>query len=54
MTRPGYDDMRLDAILPKDFAAKFTYDKKMTDLQDQRDIQFISVIQVFWIFHHLI
>jgi nicotinate-nucleotide adenylyltransferase len=28
MTRPGYDDMRLDAILPKEFAAKFTYDKK--------------------------
>ncbi len=29
MTRPGYDDMRLDEILPKEFAAQFTYDKKM-------------------------
>ncbi len=29
MTRPGYDDMRLNEILPKKFAAKFTYDKKM-------------------------
>jgi nicotinate-nucleotide adenylyltransferase len=28
MTRPGYDDMRLTEILPKEFAAKFTYDKK--------------------------
>jgi len=28
MTRPGYDDMRLDAILPRTFAAKFIYDKK--------------------------
>ncbi len=29
MTRPGYDDMRLTEILPKEFAAKFTYDKKI-------------------------
>jgi nicotinate-nucleotide adenylyltransferase len=29
MTRPGYDDMRLDEILPKEFAAKFAYDKKI-------------------------
>ncbi len=29
MTRPGYDDMRLNQILPKEFAAKFTYDKKI-------------------------
>jgi len=29
MTRPGYDDMRLDEILPKEFAARFTYDEKM-------------------------
>ncbi|KQC11341.1 MAG: hypothetical protein APR62_10070 [Smithella sp. SDB] len=29
MTRPGYDDMRLDEILPKEFAAKFTYDKRI-------------------------
>lgn len=29
MTRPGYDDMRLNEILPKEFAAKFTYDKKI-------------------------
>jgi len=29
MTRPGYDDMRLNQILPKEFAAKFTYDEKM-------------------------
>jgi nicotinate-nucleotide adenylyltransferase len=29
MTRPGYDDMRLAEILPKEFAAKFTYDKKI-------------------------
>jgi nicotinate (nicotinamide) nucleotide adenylyltransferase len=28
MTRPGYDNMRLTEILPKEFAAKFTYDKK--------------------------
>lgn len=29
MTRPGYDDMRLTEILPKEFAAKFNYDKKI-------------------------
>jgi nicotinate-nucleotide adenylyltransferase len=29
MTRPGYDDMRLSEILPKEFADKFTYDKKL-------------------------
>jgi nicotinate-nucleotide adenylyltransferase len=29
MTRPGYDDMSLNEILPKEFAAKFTYDKKI-------------------------
>jgi nicotinate-nucleotide adenylyltransferase len=29
MTRPGYDDMRLTEILPKEFAAKFTYDKEI-------------------------
>jgi len=29
MTRPGYDDMRLNEILPKEFAEKFTYDKKI-------------------------
>jgi nicotinate-nucleotide adenylyltransferase len=29
MTRPGYDDMRLTEILPKEFAAKFIYDKKI-------------------------
>lgn len=29
MTRPGYDDMRLDEILPKEFAARFTYDEKI-------------------------
>ena len=28
MTRPGYDDMRLNEILPKEFAEKFTYDEK--------------------------
>lgn len=28
MTRPGYDDMRLNDILPKEFAEKFIYDKK--------------------------
>ena len=29
MTRPGYDDMRLNEILPKEFAAKFIYDEKI-------------------------
>lgn len=29
MTRPGYDDMRLTEILPKEFAGKFTYNKKI-------------------------
>jgi len=29
MTRPGYDDMRLNEILPKEFAGKFTYNKKI-------------------------
>jgi nicotinate-nucleotide adenylyltransferase len=29
MTRPGYDDMRLTEILPQEFAAKFTYHKKI-------------------------
>jgi nicotinate-nucleotide adenylyltransferase len=29
MTRPGYDDLRLDAILPEKFAEKFSYDKKI-------------------------
>jgi len=29
MTRPGYDDLRLDAILPKNFAAQFAYDQKI-------------------------
>lgn len=29
MTRPGYDDMRLNEILPKEFAEKFTYNKKI-------------------------
>lgn len=29
MTRPGYDDMRLTEILPKEFAGNFTYDKKI-------------------------
>jgi nicotinate-nucleotide adenylyltransferase len=29
MTRPGYDDMRLTEILPKEFAEKFIYDKKI-------------------------
>lgn len=29
MTRPGYDDMRLNEILPKEFAEKFTYDEKV-------------------------
>jgi nicotinate-nucleotide adenylyltransferase len=29
MTRPGYDDLSLDTILPKEFAAKFSYDKKI-------------------------
>ncbi len=29
MTRPGYDYMRLDEILPQEFAARFTYDEKM-------------------------
>jgi nicotinate-nucleotide adenylyltransferase len=29
MTRPGYEDMKLDEILPEKFAAKFQYDKKM-------------------------
>jgi nicotinate-nucleotide adenylyltransferase len=33
MTRPGYDDMRLDEILPKEFAARFTYDKKIDGFQ---------------------
>lgn len=29
MTRPGYDDMRLNQILPKEFAEKFIYDQKL-------------------------
>jgi nicotinate-nucleotide adenylyltransferase len=29
MTRPGYNDMRLENILPKEFAAKFYYDKNI-------------------------
>lgn len=29
MTRPGYDDMRLDGILSKEFASKFIYDEKI-------------------------
>ncbi len=29
MTRPGYDDMRLNEILPKKFAAQFIYDETM-------------------------
>jgi nicotinate-nucleotide adenylyltransferase len=28
MTRPGYEDMKLDKILPPDFAARFVYDEK--------------------------
>jgi nicotinate-nucleotide adenylyltransferase len=28
MTRPGYENKGLDKILPKDFAARFTYDKE--------------------------
>jgi nicotinate-nucleotide adenylyltransferase len=27
MTRPGYENMKLDGILPKDFVTQFTYDK---------------------------
>lgn len=29
MTRPGYDNMGLDKILPNDFAAQFHYDEKI-------------------------
>jgi nicotinate-nucleotide adenylyltransferase len=29
MTRPGYEDVKLDKILPQDFAARFSYDKKI-------------------------
>jgi nicotinate-nucleotide adenylyltransferase len=29
MTRPGYEDVKLDGILPKDFAARFVYDGKI-------------------------
>jgi nicotinate-nucleotide adenylyltransferase len=29
MTRPGYEDVKLDGVLPKDFAARFTYDEKI-------------------------
>ncbi|MBN1365293.1 MAG: nicotinate-nucleotide adenylyltransferase [Syntrophaceae bacterium] len=29
MTRPGYNDMRLEGILPKKFAAQFIYNKKI-------------------------
>ena len=29
MTRPGYEDVKLDGVLPKDFAARFVYDKKI-------------------------
>jgi len=29
MTRPGYEDMKLDKILPPDFAARFSYDAKL-------------------------